>query len=88
MTLREQVGKLLVDLRGPVTRTAAADHLGIARQSLMKLETGGLSLDRLDELATSYGVEFMLVAMNPDGMQQVGIAPALESLLPAPPATS
>lgn len=87
--MREQAGRLLTSLRGDVTRTAVAERLGISRQSLMKLEAGGLSIDRLDAVGEAYGVEFHLVACLPGdapaavyGELEVP-APALADLLPA-----
>lgn len=65
MTMREDVSELLLSLRGDVTRSALAERLGISRQAVMKLEQGSVSLERLDELAGVYGVEFHLVATLP-----------------------
>jgi transcriptional regulator with XRE-family HTH domain len=65
MSMREEVAELLVSLRGDVTRSEFADRLGISRQAVMKLEQGSVSLERLDELAGVYGVEFHLVATLP-----------------------
>lgn len=56
--LREQVGQLLRVLRGDVSRSEVARRLGTTRQSVMKVEGGSVSLDRLDTLAAVYGVEF------------------------------
>lgn len=60
--MKAQVGRLLRELRGPVTKTAVAERLGVSRQTVMKLEEGALSLDRLDHLADVYGVDFHIVA--------------------------
>lgn len=63
--LREQVGDLLVRLRGDVSRHEMARRLGIVRQGTMKLEQGIVSLARLEELEEHYGVRFALVALDP-----------------------
>jgi transcriptional regulator with XRE-family HTH domain len=90
--MRQQAGALLTRLRGSVTRTAVADRLGISRQSLMKLEEGGLSLDRLDAIAEAYGVEFVLIAVERDAdklVTHLGATPApkLRDLVTKAPAS-
>lgn len=60
--MKAQVGALLAQLRGPVTKTALAERLQVSRQTVLKLEAGALSLDRLDQLADVYGVDFWIVA--------------------------
>lgn len=66
MTLREQVGVLLKDLRGGESLAAFARRLGVARQTVMKMEAGGVSLRKLDDLAGVYGVRFELAAYDAD----------------------
>lgn len=65
--LRDRVGQLLRVLRGDVSRSAVARRLGTTRQSVMKVEEGSVSLDRLDVLAETYGVEFHLIAVDRQG---------------------
>lgn len=65
--LRSSAGELLKELRGEESRTAAAAKLGMSRPALIALEEGQANptLDRLDRLADAYGVDLVLVAINP-----------------------
>jgi transcriptional regulator with XRE-family HTH domain len=65
--LRSSAGELLKELRGEKSRTTAAAELGMSRPALIALEEGQANptLDRLERLADSYGVTFVLVAVNP-----------------------
>jgi transcriptional regulator with XRE-family HTH domain len=66
--LAVQVGRLLKDLRGETSRTEAAARLGVARPVLIRLEEGqdNPTLERIERVATAYGVELCVTAVNPD----------------------
>lgn len=86
-TLRSQLADMLVKLRGDVSRAALARRLEVTRQAVMKIESGSVSLERLDELAAVYGIRFEVVAVFPDGTvvrpgQECPAAPALANLEP------
>lgn len=83
MSLARQAGGLLADLRGALTRSAAARALGVSRNTLIRLESGAdnPTLARLDRLGAAYGVTFELVATDPADGAVTTISPVL-----APPA--
>lgn len=58
MTLAEQVGELLTEVRGDKPRRALARELDVAASTLVAVETGraNVTLARLERLAAGYGV--------------------------------
>lgn len=62
--LRDQVGALLVALRGETSQSELARQLGITRQTLRQMEAGGVSFSKLDDLGPVLGVRFVLVALD------------------------
>ena len=64
MSLREDVSRLLIRLRGDYTRQEVGDALGRSRQAISDLERGEVSLSRLEQLADFYGVDFTIVAID------------------------
>lgn len=76
MSLRAQVGALVTELRGDVSRAEVARALGVTRPAVSQVEAGSLSLDRLDKIGEVYLVRFELVAVDPaTGDQITGPAP-------------
>lgn len=63
MSARDGFGKLLRELRGDESVTAAAARLGVARQTLLDLESGrsNPTLNRIDRIASAYEVRFAVV---------------------------
>ncbi len=63
-TLAERVGAALAAARGNRPRRELAREVGIASQTLLKIESGreNLTLARLERVAEGYGVELEVVA--------------------------
>lgn len=65
-TLKANLARLLTQLRGDASRSAAARTLGVARQTLIDLEEANANptLGRLDGIGRAYGVRFELRAFD------------------------